>query len=112
MTATDKKLFFEMILANMLTLTLLLLPTSVTRLGNLMDFGQLFKAFGKINLPKSPTFLGNFCKGVKISFFLVESVLGNFYRHLTTFYWSHCSHDWIERMNRKVLILDTRLLTA
>ena len=28
--------------------------------------------------------LGNFCKGVKI--------LGNFYRHLATFYWSRCRH--------------------
>ena len=31
--------------------------TSVTRLGDLLDVGQVFKA---INLPKSPTFLGNF----------------------------------------------------
>ena len=42
--------------------------TSVTRLGDLLDFGQVFKAFGNHLgiLPKSPTFLGNFCKGVKI----------------------------------------------
>ena len=33
---------------------------SVTRLGDLLDFGQLYKAFGNINLPKSLTFLGNF----------------------------------------------------
>ena len=39
--------------------------TSVTRLGNLLDFEPLFKA-ATINLPKSPTFLDNFCKGVKI----------------------------------------------
>ena len=37
---------------------------SVTRLGDLL--GQLFKAFGKICLPKPLTFLGNFCKCVKI----------------------------------------------
>ena len=41
-------------------------PTSVTRLGDLLVFGQLFKPFATINLHKSPTFLGNFCKGVKI----------------------------------------------
>ena len=40
--------------------------TSVTRLGNLLDFGHLFKAFGNLFLPKSPTFSGNFCKGFKI----------------------------------------------
>jgi len=39
-------------------------------LGDLLDFGQLFKAFcAAINLPKSPTFLGNFCKGVKVYHF-------------------------------------------
>ena len=47
---------------------------SVTKLGNLLDFGQLFKAFGKINLPKFPTFLGNFCKGVKIHHFSSEII--------------------------------------
>ena len=34
---------------------------SVTRLGDLLDFEQLFKALATINLPKSPIFLGNFC---------------------------------------------------
>ena len=29
---------------------------SVTWLGDLFDFGQVFKAFGNIFLPKSPTF--------------------------------------------------------
>ena len=44
---------------------------SVTRLGDLLDFGQLFKAFGN----KSPTFLGKFCKVVKIFNF---SIYGSF----------------------------------
>ena len=35
---------------------MLLILNSVTILGDLLDFGQLFKAFGNINLPKSPTF--------------------------------------------------------
>ena len=73
------------------------ITASVTRLGDLLDFGQLFKAFGTtINFPKSPTFLGNFFKGVKIfKFFLMKSFLGIFYRHLATFgdfLWSHWSH--------------------
>ena len=42
----------------------------MTRLGNLLDFGQVLKPLAAIILAKSPTFLGNFCKGVKIlSFF-------------------------------------------
>ena len=53
----------------------------MTRLGDLLYFGQLFKAFGEINLAKSPTFLGNFCKGVNL-------VLGNFYR-LWNFFSGH-----------------------
>ena len=58
-----------------------LVEASVTRLGDLLFFGQLFKAFGEINLAKSPTFLGNFCKGVNL-------VLGNFYR-LWNFFSGH-----------------------
>ena len=40
-----------------------------TRLGDVLDFGQLLKPFATINLPQSPTFLGNYCKGVKIYHF-------------------------------------------
>ena len=43
------------------------------------------------NLP--PTFLGNFVKVSKSIIFLVKSFLGNFYRHLATFYWS----QWLDR---------------
>ena len=63
----------------------------VTRLGNLLDFGQLFKA--TINLFKSPTFLGNFCKGVKIYHFYSEIILGNFYRHYEIFS-GHTAPAW------------------
>ena len=38
----------------------------MTRLGYLLVFGHLFKALATINLPKYPTDLGNFFKGVKI----------------------------------------------
>ena len=43
---------------------------SVTRLGNLFDFGQLFEAFVKVS---------------KSIIFLVKSFLGNIYRHLAIF---------------------------
>ena len=47
--------------------------------------GNFLKPLATINLPKSPTFLGNFCKGVKNFNFLVKSFLGNFYRYLVIF---------------------------
>ena len=60
------------------SLTSLYIPTylAVTRLDDLLDFGQLLKPFATINLPKSPTFLGNFCKGVKIFHFSSEIIFG------------------------------------
>ena len=42
-------------------------------------------------LLKLPTLLGNFSKCAKSFIFLVKSFLGNFYRHLAIFFWSHCS---------------------
>ena len=45
---------------------------SVTRLGNLLDFGPL----ATINFPKSPTVLGNFCKDVKIYSFSSDTSFG------------------------------------
>ena len=49
------------------------IAASVTRLGDLLDFGQHFKAF---DLPKSLTFLGNFCIGVKSYHFSSEINFG------------------------------------
>ena len=63
------------------------LPTSVTRLGDLLHFWQLFKACGNSYFAKIANILGNYCKGVHFSSGII---LGNFYRNLATFYWSHC----------------------
>ena len=52
------------------------IETSVTRLGDLLHFGQLFKA--TIILPKSPTFLYNFCKCFKNFHFSGEFIFGHF----------------------------------
>ena len=41
--------------------------------------------------PNCHHILGNFCKFVKIFHFTSQILLGNFYRHLATFYWSHWS---------------------
>ena len=50
--------------------------SSVTRYGDLLDFGQLLKPLAAINLPKSPTFLGIFLEGVKINHFSSEIIFG------------------------------------
>ena len=55
------------------------------QIGQFLHFGQLLKPLAKINLPKSLTFFGNFCKGVKIIRFSGEIIFGNFYRHLAIF---------------------------
>ena len=46
--------------------------------------GNFLKHLATFILPKSPTLLGNFCKGVKIFILLLKSFLGNFYRHFHT----------------------------
>ena len=43
---------------NYFSITRTSLKSSVTRLGDLLDFGQVLKPLATINLPKSPTFLG------------------------------------------------------
>ena len=63
--------------------------TSGTRLGDFLEIGQVLKPLATIYLPKSPTFLGIHCKGVKICHFSNELIFGNFYRPLAIFFWSH-----------------------
>ena len=60
--------------------------SSAIRLGNLLDFGHLLKPLATINLPKSPTILGNFCKGVKISYFSCEIIFGQLLKTFGNFY--------------------------
>ena len=71
--------------------TQLLIPSSVTRLGDLLDFGQLFKAFGKNWFVQISHILRQ-SLGVKIYHFSSEFILGNFHRHLAIFFWSHWYH--------------------
>ena len=49
---------------------------SVTRLGIYWTLGKFLKALATINFPKSPTFLGNFRKDVKIYHFSSEIIFG------------------------------------
>jgi len=50
------------------------LDASVTRLGDLLDFGQLFNAFGNNYFAKIFHILRIFCKGVKIYHFSTEII--------------------------------------
>ena len=50
---------------------------SVTRLGNFYTLSNFLKHVAKIILFESPTFLGNFCKGVKIFHFSSEIIFGH-----------------------------------
>ena len=49
---------------------------SVTRLGNLLHFGQLFKASNNNYFAQIAHILGNFCKGVKVFHFSSEIIFG------------------------------------
>ena len=51
--------------------------------------GNFLKPLATVNLPKSQTLFAIFQKVSKSIIFLVKSFLGNFYRHLATFFWSH-----------------------
>ena len=61
------------------------LVSTVTRLGYFWTWCNFSKPLATINLPKYPTFLGNFCKGVKIYHFSSEIIFGQLYRHLAIF---------------------------
>ena len=58
--------------------------SSVTRFGDLLDFGQL--PWAAINMPKSPTFLGNLCKCVKIYHFSSKIIFGQFLEIFDNFF--------------------------
>ena len=57
---------------------------------NYWTLGNFLKPVATINLPKSPTFLGNFCKGVKIIHFSSELIFGQLLWTFGDFFWSHC----------------------
>ena len=64
--------------------------SSVPRFGDFVHFGQPFKAGGNNNFTQITHIVrGIFVKVSKSFIFLVNSCLGNFYRHLTIFIWSH-----------------------
>ena len=58
----------------------------MTRLGLFCTLGNFLKPLATINLPRSPTFLGNFCKGVKIYPFSSEIIFGQLLYTFGDFY--------------------------
>ena len=58
----------------------------MTGLGDLLDFGQLFKAFGSNLFAQISHNLRHFCKGVKIYHFSSEIILGNFLKTFGDFF--------------------------
>ena len=65
----------------------------MTRLGNLLDFGQLLKAFGNKYIAQiSHIHRDFFVKESKSIIFLVKSFLAKFYRHLAIFS-GHTGHE-------------------
>ena len=52
-------------------------------------YGNFSRPGPTISLLKSPTFFGKFVKVSTSYIFLVKLFMGNFYRQLATFYWSH-----------------------
>ena len=52
--------------------------------------GDFLKPLATINLPKYPTFLGNFCKGLKIYKFSSEIIFMQLLKTFGDFFWSHC----------------------
>ena len=63
-----------------------MMNNSVTRLGDLLKFGQLFKACGNNYFAQITHISRLFLKGVKIFHFSSKIIFGQL---LATFYWSH-----------------------
>ena len=62
---------------------------------------NFLKPLATINLrPNHPTFLGNFCKGVKIYHFISEIIFGQLLWTLCDFFWSH----WLQRQTQMMLM--------
>ena len=85
------------------------------------QIGQILKASDNNYFAQIAHIFRHFFKGVQIFEFLVKTFLGNFYRHLATFYWSHWHlptnvrskvrrHFWLAKLNYfiKITMIDLR----
>ena len=86
-------------------------PTTEIQCGQIGRFNRLWATFRslwqQLNCPNLPYSCAIFVKVSKSLIFLVKSFLGNFYRHLATFYWSHWSEPENVNILRKRMYLPT-----
>ena len=67
-------------------------PFQCDQIGRFIALWATFQSlWQQLFCPNHPHFYTIFCKGFKNFIFLVNSFLGNFYRHMATFQWSHWS---------------------
>ena len=78
--------------------TMISMGSNVTKLMSILCLGPVWPdwviywtlgIFLSLILPKSPTFLGNFCKVVKIYHFSSEIIFGQLLQTFGDFFWSH-----------------------
>ena len=62
---------------------------------------KFLKPWAAIKFPNLPHSWAIFVKVSKSIIFLVKSFLGNFYRHLAIFFWSHWAWAWLATMQRQ-----------
>ena len=73
--------------------------------------GNFLKPLATIILPKSPTFLGKFCKDVKIFHFSSEINFGQLLQTFGVFFWSHCrEHSSMGQVSPPFLQVWTQIL--
>ena len=74
------------------------------QIGRFIGFWATFQSLlHQLFCPNCPHSAAIFVKVSKTLIFLVKSFLGNFYRHLATFYWSHCLGTYL-RSTRQVSV--------
>ena len=86
---------------NIFLQTLKYVGSSVTRLGNLLHFRQLFKACGNYYFAQIAQILVNFCKCVKIFLFSIGIIFGQL---LQTFWRLFTSHTGGEHLRTNQIV--------
>ena len=81
-----------------------LVPGSVSRLSDLLHFGQLFKACSNNYLAQIAHILDNFCKGVKIFQFSSEIIFGQHFLTIGDFLRVTLGHFRVTLVEGKVLV--------
>ena len=77
----------------------------MTRLGEFLHFVQPFKPVATMNLPKSTTSLGNFCKGVKIIYFFSEIIFGQLLETFGDFYQATLNAPQLRGYKKTIMLL-------